>query len=159
MHTYRQLWSDDPEAWTLPKMRNFRFAKPLDVVAFAELDPVLRWRNNPEVWHLDGRGRLRCGCHSSSGESVRTFADDLDGLLACRRTELGWPCPNRWLIVESRHPWHEAYQVNEDDGRAFVALRRALGGHGITLLDVMVFDQQFHWWSLHELTSGTATWR
>jgi hypothetical protein len=28
------------------------------------------------------------------------------------------------------------------------------GGEG----DVMVFDQEFHWWSLHELTSGTMTW-
>jgi hypothetical protein len=115
MHTYRQRWADDPETWTLQKFRDFRFTNALDVVAYAELDPVLRSRNNPEVWHLDVRGSLRCGCHASSIESVRTFADDLDALLACRRTALGWPCPNRWLIVESRHPWHEAYQVDEDD--------------------------------------------
>ena len=39
---------------------------------------------------------------------------------------------------------------------AFVA--RLADEHGITLLDVMVFDQEFHWWSLHELTSGTTRW-
>ena len=26
-------------------------------------------------------------------------------------------------------------------------LRRGRARHGITLLDVMVFDQEFHWWS------------
>jgi hypothetical protein len=50
-----------------------------------------------------------------------TFADDLDGLVACRQTELGWPCPNRWLTLESRHPWEHAYRVSEDDEQAFSA--------------------------------------
>jgi hypothetical protein len=137
---------------------DFVFTGALDVAAYAELDPVLHWRNSPEVWHLDSRGRFRCGSQGSSLDSVRTFADDLDGLLACRQTELGWPCPNRWLIVESRHPWRHAYEVDRDDERAFVTLRRALVGQGITLVDVVVFDQEFHWWSLHELTSGTTKW-
>ena len=47
---------------------------------------------------------------------------------------------------------------SEDDARAFLRLRRGLARHGVVLLDVMVFDQEFHWWSLHELTSGTTTW-
>ena len=158
MHTYEQRCSDDPARRTLPKLGDFRFTGPLDVVAYAELDPVLKWRNSPEVWHLDSNGRFRCGSQGSSFDSVRTFADDLDGLLACRQTALGWPCPNRWLILESRHPWHEPYEVDEGDGRAFLSLRRALVGYGITLVDVMVFDQEFHWWSLHELTTGSPTW-
>jgi hypothetical protein len=158
MHTYQQRWADDPPVRTLPNLGHFRFTKPLDVVAWAELDPVLHWRSSPDVWHLDSKGRFRCGSQGSSFDSVQTFAEDLDALLACRQTELGWPCPNRWLILESRHPWHDPYHVGEDDERAFAVLRRALVGHGITLLDVMVFDQEFHWWSLHELTSGTTTW-
>src|SRR5262245_24245785 len=126
MHTYQQRWSDDPALKTLPRLDKFRFTEPLDVVEWAELDPVLRWLNNPDVWHLDSKGRFRCGSQGSSLDSVRTFAADLDGLLACRQTELGWPCPSRWLILESRHPWPAAYGVREEDEQAFGALRRAL---------------------------------
>jgi hypothetical protein len=81
MHPYRQRWSDDPETWIPPQLGEFRFTNPLDVVADAELDPVLRWRIDPEIWHLDARGRLCCGTHASSLDSVRTFADDLDASL------------------------------------------------------------------------------
>jgi hypothetical protein len=52
----------------------------------------------------------------------------------------------------------ELDQVDESDAHAFLDLRQGLARHGITLLDVMVFDQEFHWWSLHELTSGTTRW-
>jgi hypothetical protein len=80
-------------------------------------------------------------------------------MLLCREVAIDPPCPNCWLVIEPRHPWLEdRYQVSEDDARAFVRLRRGLERHGIVLLDVMVFDQEFHWWSLHELTSGTTTW-
>jgi hypothetical protein len=73
MHPYRQRWSDDPETWIPPQLGEFRFTNPLDVVADAELDPVLRWRIDPEIWHLDARGRLCCGTHASSLDSVRTL--------------------------------------------------------------------------------------
>lgn len=33
-------------------------------------------------------------------------------------------------------------------------MRRGLAGHGVALLDVMVFDQEQHWRPLHELTTG-----
>ena len=29
---------------------------------------------------------------------------------------------------------------------------------GVDLVDAVVFDDQGHWWSLHELTSGMTAW-
>jgi len=29
---------------------------------------------------------------------------------------------------------------------------------GINLIDAMVFDDDGHWWSLHELTTGSLAW-
>ena len=29
---------------------------------------------------------------------------------------------------------------------------------GLTLVDAVVFDDQCHWWSMHEETSGTTRW-
>jgi hypothetical protein len=48
--------------------------------------------------------------------------------------------------------------VTEGDGQAFVRLRSGLAEFGVHLLDVVVFDQEHHWWSFHELTSGGAEW-
>ena len=159
MHTYERRWADDPEERCSPPLSDFLFRGPLDVVSYAELDPLVTWRTAPEIWHLDDDGRFCCASRGSSFESVRTFADDPAEMLWCREVELNDPCPDRWLVIESRHP-HRAdrYRPDEGDTKAFLELRRGLGRFGITLLDVMVFDQEFHWWSLHELTSGTLTW-
>ena len=60
---------------------------------------------------------------------------------------------------ELEHPrLADRYEVTEDDVRAFMQLRQSLRDYGISLLDVVIFDQEFHWWSLHELTSGTTVW-
>jgi hypothetical protein len=158
MHTYRRRWADDPAARVLPEIADFIFTNALDVVAYAELDWLVAWNTWPEVWHLDASGAFCCGSRGSSLDSVRTFAADPSDLLACREIELDDPCPDRWLVLESRHPWHDTYHVGEKDPRAFLMRRRRLGQHGIALLDVMAFDQDFYWWSLHELTSGTTTW-
>ena len=111
------------------------------------------------MWHLDERGAFRCSSRGSSFDSVHTFAKRPAEMLRCREIELDQPCPARWLVIESRREGRRhSYRPDEGDAQAFVKLRRGLDGHGITLLDVMVFDQEFHWWSLHELTTGSLTW-
>ena len=158
MHTYQPRWTDDP-SYPLPRLTDFRFGDALDVARYAELDPVLTWRTYPDVWHLDDEGAFRCESKGSSFDSVRRFAAEPRHMLACRQTKVGYPCPDRWLVIEPRHPWMHWYRVDEGDAQAFIDLRRGLHELGITLLDVMVFDQECRWWSLHELTSGTTRWR
>ena len=48
--------------------------------------------------------------------------------------------------------------VTEGDAQSFIALRSSLARFGITLLDVVIINEEFQWWSLHELTSGTTAW-
>jgi hypothetical protein len=159
VHTYEKRWCDGQDDGCYPELKDFLFTGPLDVVRFAELDPAVTWRTWPEVWHLDDDGAFCCASRGSSFDSVRTFADDPAGMLRCREIELDDSCPNRWLVIESRRPHRKAsYRPDEGDAQAFVELRRGLGRFGITLLDVMIFDQEFHWWSLHELTSGKTSW-
>ena len=55
-----------------------------------------------------------------------------------------------WLVCR--------YDVTEGDAQAFIALRSSLARFGITLLDVVIINEEFQWWSLHELTSGTTAW-
>jgi hypothetical protein len=159
MHTYQRRWPEVFSDWRGPRRGSIQFRDALDVAHYAELDPVLAWRTWPEVWHLDDEGRFRCSSRGSSLDSVREFAKRPAEMLLCREEPVDPPCPSRWLVIEPRHPWlGDRYEVSEDDARAFLRLRRGLACHSIVLLDVMVFDQEFHWWSLHELTSGTTTW-
>lgn len=37
-------------------------------------------------------------------------------------------------------------------------VRRALEPIGVLLLDAVVFDDDGHWWSMHELTTGSTRW-
>ena len=158
MHTYQGRWPDDHSERVLPRLADFRFNDALDVARYAELDWLIPWRTWPEVWHLDDDGAFQCGSKGTSLDSVQTLAEDPADMLRCREVDLDWPCPDRWLVIEPRHPWNDPYQVDESDAQAFLDLRQGLARHGVTLLDVMVFDQEFHWWSLHELTSGTTRW-
>ena len=159
MHTYERRWADDPADHRSPEVGDSLFRSPIDVVSFAELDPAVTWRTWPEVWHLNDDGSFGCCSRGSSFDSVRTFAEDPEKMLWCREMELDEPCPNRWLVIESRHPYVEdCYRPDEGDAKAFLELRRGLARHRVTLLDVMVFDQEFHWWSLNELTSGVTKW-
>lgn len=110
------------------------------------------------IWHLDHDGMFACCSKGSSLDSVRTYAERPGALLRCRETDLGYECPDRWVILEPRHPGDDCYEVTEGDAAAFVTLRRLLGELGVSLLDVVVFDQERHWWSMHELTTGTTIW-
>jgi hypothetical protein len=159
MHRYQRRWPEDFSNWPRPDLETLHFRDANDVACFAEVDPVLAWRTWPEVWHLDDKGSIRCSSKGSSLDSVRSFAKRPAEMLLCREEPVDPPCPNHWLVIEPRHPGlADQYEVSEEDARAFLRLRRGLTRHGILLLDVMVFDQEFHWWSLHELTSGTTTW-
>ena len=129
MHSYQRRWADGP-AGTLPKLAVFHFGSALDVVRWAELDPVLTWRTYPDVWHLDEAGAYRCGSRGSSLDSVRTFAADPDAMLECRLVELDEPCSDRWLVIEPRHEWMDPYRVDEGDAQAFLTLRKGLARYG-----------------------------
>jgi len=80
-------------------------------------------------------------------------------MLQCRLVPTDEPCPDYWVVIEPRQRWHgDRYDVTEGDAQAFIALRSSLARFGITLLDVVIINEEFQWWSLHELTSGTTAW-
>ena len=66
-------------------------------------------------------------------------------------------CTTRWLIVDSR-PTGIRQPVDAGDAEAFLRLRDELSTIGLTLLDAVVFDDQCHWWSMHEAATGTTRW-
>jgi hypothetical protein len=159
MHSYKQRWSDDRADEPLATPADFTFRDALDVAGYAEIDPLTTWYTWPDVWHLDHEGQWQCCSRGCTLDSVRTFARAPAEMLACRLSPVDPPCPDNWVIVEPRQRWRfERPEVNEDDARAFAKLRVGLARFGVTLLDVVVFDGDFHWWSLHELTSGATAW-
>jgi hypothetical protein len=160
MHCYQPLWPEDRADWTPPSPTLFRYRDACDVAAYAALDALTTWYTYPHIWHLDDDGQWQCCSKGSSLDSVQRFAENPEWMLECRLTPVDPPCPDNWVILEPRQRrlGPERYDVNEDDARAFLDLRSGLAGFGITLLDVVVFNQEFQWWSLHELTSGTTAW-
>lgn len=158
MHTYTKRWNDDAPSDDLPSFDDFLFRDLSDLIRWAELDRSTAWRTWPDIWHLDDNGAFRCGSKGSSLDGVHGYAEDPGRLLECRWYMPRDDCPDRWLIIEPRHPWNDPYSIGESDAAAFLALRSGLADYDITLLDVVVFDQEFHCWSLHELTTGSTTW-
>jgi|SRR5439155_10333335 len=155
MHTY-----DRPAATfkLLPSIARFRFTDALDVAAYAEVDRCLGQKTWPEVWHLDETGTFACYYKGSSLDTLARWAQDPSDL---ERSRLGGlargGCADRWLIVDSR-PVGLGDPPDEGDVWAFLSLRRRLAEIGIELVDAVVFDDDGHWWSLHELTCGTTAW-
>lgn len=145
----------------LPSIGAFTFNDALDVVGYAELDATIGWKTWPEIWHLDSDGRFQCYYKGCTGESLVRWARkpaDLRDLraMASERPE---GCTDRWLIVDSRPLWlNEPPTVDEADARAFLTIRRRMGRLGVTVVDAVVFDDEGHWWSMHELTAGTTAW-
>ena len=155
MHTYERRWTDDSP---LPDIEAYRFADALDVVAFAEADRLIGWRTWPEVWHLDDEGRFRCHFRGSSRASLKRWADRPWPLHRSRAEGLAdGGCPDRWLIIDSR-PRGTRDQVDDSDPGAFLRLRDELRSIELLLVDAVVFDDQGHWWSMHEQTCGTTRW-
>jgi hypothetical protein len=90
---------------------------------------------------------------------VRTFAKRPGDLLRCRDFDVDDSCPDRWVIIEPRQPYaDDRYRVDEGDAAAFVKLRRGLARRSVTLLDVVILNQDNQWWSLHAITTGTPAW-
>jgi len=159
MHTYAKPVPD--ASAVMPSITEFRFNDALDVVAYAEIDPIVGWATWPEIWHLDTEGEFQCYFKGCISQSLARWARKPGELLEWREhgpaTSLS--CAHRWLIVDSRPTWlREPPTVTEADAQAFLTLRRKLARHGITLVDDVVFDDEGHWWSLHELTCGTTAW-
>ena len=157
MHTYdRPTTCPDP----FPSLAEFRFADALDVVAYAEIDLSIGKLTWPETWHLDDDGVMQCAVKGSSLDTLIRWAYDPSDLVRSRgegRDEDGG-CTDRWLIVDSR-PVGFRDAPDEADTWAFLELRQQLASIGVKLLDAVVFDDAGHWWSMHELTSGTTAWR
>lgn len=159
MHQYERRDSDVDDGHPR-SIEAFRFRDALDVVALAQVDRCIGWKTWPEVWHLDEDGAFACYHKASTVDTIQQWADDPSPLHRARIEGLrSGGCADRWVIVDSRPTWLSSRpRPDESDIEAFVRLRPALAAFGVVLLDVVVFDDDQHWWSLHELTDGTTTW-
>lgn len=144
----------------LPPIETYQFRGALDLVELARIDRSIGWKTWPEVWHLDDEGSFCCYYSASTLDSIQSWAADPSPLRRSRTEgQRNGGCADHWVVVDSRPRWLPGKEnVNESDAEAFLRLRSELDGIGVHLLDVVVFDDQQHWWSLHELTSGTTTW-
>ena len=156
MHTYDRPATDREP---LPSIDEFPFTDALDVVAYAEVDLCVGKLTWPEVWHLDDEGVFACYYKASTGDSIVRWAEEPWPIERSRRDGLAnGGCADRWVIVDSRPTWLSD-QPGEADACAFLRLREHLRAvMGVELLDAVVFDDDGHWWSMHELTSGTTAW-
>jgi hypothetical protein len=160
MHRYEPKWPHDRPDWEPPSPWDVTFRDAHDVADYASLEPLTTWYTYPHCWHLDEGGRVHCCSKGSSFDSIRRLAREPAEMVRCRLNppEDG-PCPDFWYVIEPRHPWSvDGDEVTDTDAAAFLSLRRSLGYFGITLLDVVIVTEDFRWWSLHELTSGTTAW-
>jgi len=148
----------DGRDWS-PEIDGFNFRDALDVAAWAENDRLIGWKTWPEVWHLDDHALVHCYYKASSCSSLKAWAADPADLFRSREEGLQSPdgCTDRWFVVDSR-PAEHAARPDEGDVEAFVLVRRALEPIGVLLLDAVVFDDDGHWWSMHELTTGSTRW-
>ena len=158
MHSFTPEWPADLATYEPPSLFDFTYRGATDIGAYAAREPLAMWYTRPEAWHLDSRGRWRCCSKGSSFDSVRRYAEHPDRMVECRLYEPRRRCPDNWVMLEPRHPWSDHYDVTEGDAEAFVRLRAGLVEFGVNLLDVVVFDQECQWWSLHELTTGSTEW-
>jgi hypothetical protein len=157
VHSYEPQWNPDET----DKMGAIGpFTGPLDVVAYAARDILVSHSTFPSLYHLDTQGKVRCCSRDGSLSNVRKWAVDPTGLYLPRLINPRRSCPNRWLAVESRPTSrYGSCVVNEADAEAFVTVRKTVAARAlIDLVDVMIFDDACHWWSLHELTTGQTTW-
>lgn len=158
MRTYAPAWDDRPA----PNLDDFTFTTPDDVVRWASVEPSIGWKLWPEVWHLDAAGRVHCAYEGFATDGIRHWAGNPARLLRARRRCLAAPggCTTDWMIIESRRCHGKRSVVGEADSRAFVAVRSALDAVDVRLVDVMIFDDRHHWWSLRELENpgAAAAW-
>jgi len=158
MHTYELRATPlDP----LPDITTYRFHDALDVVAYAARDLVIGSKTWPEVWHLDDEGRFCCYCKGSSLDSLERWAVDSTPLVRSRACGVSSSdgCADGWVVVDSKPSWLRGEPiVTEATVAAFLMVRDRLALLGVTLLDAVIFDDLRHWWSIHELITGTTAW-
>ena len=158
MHTFTPRWS---EAWRDdhdPNPFDHLFRDAADLAAFAELDRLSLWRTWPEIWHLDSDGFFTCMTKGTTSLTVRSIADRPQTILGCRLAPSP-DCPDNWVILEHRMAWQrDGMDVTDIDATAFVRLRRELAEFGITLLDVVIVNDDLRWWSLEEMVNGSTAW-
>lgn len=175
MHTYHRRWIDElQQDWDDPVLEGPShplldpppLAEPLflrgveDLVDWASGTPEVGAVDWLDVWHLAPGGEVTCQCESCSCSSLVGWAVDPTPLLQLRYGGLDRAtCGDDWLIVESRSPRSGTCLPPCDaDREAFERLVQELGGVGVTLLDAVVFDDDGHWWSMRELTTGSIEW-
>ena len=136
-----------------------RFVSPAVVKEWIAGDPGASARTWPEVLHLDQSGALTCGARASTSDHIRQWAIDPEYLAISRAIgQLEGGCGVNWLIIETRHPFHDLNEVTEADAKAFMELRRMLTQVGVNLVDIVIVDDQKTACSLHELERPGAAY-
>ena len=156
-----RLGDPDRDHARSPAVESLRFRCASDVVAWASIDFSLGRNTWPEIWHLDNSGKLHCLHRGSSLDSVRAWAANPEPLLRPRTDELSrlTGCPDRWVVIDSRpSSRYPPPAVVQADVEAFEQLRLLLATITVVLLDVVIFDDDYCWWSLHEITTGSTEW-
>lgn len=157
MHTY-ELRSQQEQS-TCPEIGDFRFRSALDVAEWAEYNPYIGRSTHPDIWHLDAEGQFQCYTPSYTLNSLKRYAKDPHDLFISREHGLMLGnCPNRWLFIEPMLPWNDHPVPDEADASAFVVLRATLETIGVELVDAVMFDDAYHWWSMNELLTGSPFW-
>jgi hypothetical protein len=129
-----------------------RFRSPDDAVDWVRRDITIPTRTFPDVWHVDRDGAIKCWYRASSLDGIAGWADNPYGLLRSRwEGTASTGCTRNWLIFEPRTLHREAVPPSEADAEAFVLVRKALLPVGVHLIDLVITDDQFHVWSMHEL--------
>ena len=158
MHTYEQRVTPlDPP----PDITTYRFRDARDVVTYAERDVLIGWATWPDVWHLDDAGRFCCYYKGSSLDSLERWAVDSTPLVRSRACGVSSSdgCADGWVVVDSKPSGLRGEPaVTEATVAAFLLVRDRLELLGVTLLDAVIFDDLRHWWSIHELITGTTAW-
>jgi len=127
MHRFTPKWPENLRDRKPLLPSDFTYRDALDVVHYAEREPLALWSTRPDVWHLDSGGRWHCAGNGSTLDSIQRYANDPGSLLECRWYEPRVDCPDFWVIVEPRQLWlRSPVEVTEEDARAFMAVRRAL---------------------------------
>lgn len=158
MHTYQRPPSDTP-ATLRTDPHPPRLASIDDVIRWASSEPAFGAREDLTVWHLD-RNEVTCWHEACSQTTLVGWSHDPTALLAARLSGLDrGGCGTDWLITDSRTRYSCApVPPDRDDAAAFLVLRTELADIGVRLVDVVVFDDAGHWWSMRELALGTTDW-
>lgn len=131
-----------------------------DVVEWASDEPDVGTYDWIDVWHLRGDGVVTCTAEAGPQSSLVGWAAHPGPMTSLRLDGLDkGDCGTDWLIVDARTRRSGTCRPPcRADRLAFAVLQQELADIGVRLLDAVVFDDDGHWWSLRELTTGSTTW-